>query len=213
MHQKLLDRLFTNDHCLVWLLNVTNACNCCCFLFQSVIITFIAFYVYKIIWYWEQNLWVNYWWKLYCGTVFEQPRFWTIRWVTHVWPKYLYDNGIVLRYRNIRWITHVWPKYLSGNGIVLRYRNIRWITQPCMTVTFNCARYFTDHDMLLRIKSWVSEFKSQISMFLVTEFLKNKIQSCMWILFCPADMLTFSKWCVTYILVCINDLTININTL
>ena len=30
--------------------------------------------------------------------------------------------------------------------------------------------------------------------------------------FCPVNILTFSKWCATYILVCINDLPISMYT-
>ena len=39
-------------------------------------------------------------------------------------------------------------------------------------------------------------------MFFVTVFSRtNRVCE-----FCPLNMLTFSKWCATYILVCINDL-------
>ena len=55
------------------------------------------------------------------------------------------------------------------------------------------------------IKNLNQEFKSQISMFLVTVFCRtNRVCE-----FCPVNKLTFSKWCATYVLVCINDLTIS----
>ena len=64
-----------------------------------------------------------------------------------------------------------------------------------------------DYFKNMLIKSWVEEFKSQISMFFITLYSNRTNRVCE---FCLVNIRTFSKWCATYILAGINYSTISI---